>query len=87
MAAFCIFGCGSGGGESAETQKGADQLGDIKKRSGGDWEKLTAADKDFVIKLAHGSESTAKMLIGPPRPGPGKPAGPGGAPPAGAPGG
>ncbi|HTQ09728.1 MAG TPA: hypothetical protein VMI31_06620 [Fimbriimonadaceae bacterium] len=63
-------------GPSAETQKQADRLAQIQQRTGSDWNKLTPDDKDYLVnQLAHGSESTAKMLLGPPSHKPGKPGG------------
>ena len=70
-------GCGDHeAAPSAETQQQSTKLEDIEQRSGGDWNKLTAADKDYMVNtLAHGSEASARMLLGPP-PKKGKPNGP-----------
>lgn len=71
LAAFAcvvLVGCGDREpGPSADTQKQSDRLSEIQKRSGGDWSKLTPEDRDYLVKdLAHGSETGAKMLLGPP---------------------
>jgi len=89
--AIAISGCHSDAGQPlTESQKqGADRLATISKSSGGDWDKVSQADKDYLIKnVANGDEHTAKMLIAPP-PGaggakmgpPGAPGAPPGAPP------
>jgi len=78
-------GCHSDAGQPlTDTQKqGADRLATISKASGGDWDKVSQEDKDYLIKnVANGDEHTAKMLIAPP---PGGGSGPSGAPPAGGP--
>lgn len=82
-------GCSGGDnykGPPAETQQKSSRLEDIQKKTGGDWNKLSAEDKDYLVNtISHGSESTAKMLIEAggqtPQGGPGRPAN------AGAPGG
>jgi hypothetical protein len=92
VAAALTMGCHSDAGQPlSDTQKtSADRLATISKSSGGDWDKVSQEDKDYLIKnLANGDEHTAKMLIAPP-PGahggpPGAPPGAGG-PPAGGPG-
>ncbi len=63
-----IVGCGDKDpGPSKETEVQSDRLADIQKKTGGDWSKLTPADHDYLVNdLAHGSESSAKMLLGPP---------------------
>lgn len=76
LTALLLVGCGDRDpGPSPETQKQSDRLAQIQERSGGDWNKLTAEDKNYLVnELAHGSEASAKMLLGPPvaRPGAGK---------------
>ena len=78
-AAVAIFAAGCGEkdpGPSAETQKQSDRLSQIQTKTNSDWKKLTPEDKDYLVnQLAHGSESTARMLLGPPSHAPGKPAG------------
>jgi hypothetical protein len=82
-----VGGCGnSGNGVAAPTaqeQQTSSRLDTIRKTSGGDWSKVSADDKKYLIDtIGHGSEYTAKMVFGPapgPPPGPGakKLAGPG----------
>jgi len=66
VAALAI-GCGNNPGNdgvSAKDKEMGSRLDQIAKASGGDWEKLSQADKDFLTKdVAHGSEQTAKMLL------------------------
>lgn len=77
LSAVCatgILGCGSDSGQDAKkTVEERDRLSAIKAQSGGDWNKLSQSDKDYVLQLVHGSESSAKMLLSPP--GGGRPAG------------
>jgi|SRR5271166_352028 len=92
--AFAVLGCSSSGGPplNAEQEHQASQLDELAKKSGGDWDKLSDADKQAMIQIG-GSEQGAKMLLlgkagkvgrhGPPgQGGPGGPGAPGGAPPA-----
>lgn len=39
----------------------ADKMSEIVKRSGGDWQKLTDADKKYLVGLANGDEQAAQM--------------------------
>jgi hypothetical protein len=73
-------GCGSSvEPPSAETQQQASRLADIQKKTGGKWESLSKEDRDYLVNgLAHGSEASARMLLGPPQ---AKPPTPGGGPP------
>lgn len=73
VASFLLVGCGDRDpGPSADTQKQSDRLAQIQERTNGDWSKLTPEDRDYLVKdLAHGSESLAKMLLGPPKATPG----------------
>lgn len=75
IAGIAMAGCGDKDpGPSKETEQQSDRLADIQKKTGGDWSKLTTEDHDYLVKdLAHGSESTAKMLLGPPVATPGGP--------------
>lgn len=51
-------------GMSEQQQEKANRLDTIVKTSGGDWEKVSAADREYLVKeLASGSESSAKMLL------------------------
>jgi hypothetical protein len=93
VALLPVFGCNKmDDGMSQEQQQKASRLSEIAKKADGDWEKVSPADRDYILKnFTSGSESGAKMLVltasGKFRGGPG--AAPPGAPgaPAGAPGG
>lgn len=68
LAALSLFG-GVGcapeddGMKPAEKQV-ANRLDEITKKSGGDWEKLSAEEKEYMIKeVAQGSEQSARMLL------------------------
>ena len=51
-------------GLDTEQQAVTSQLDEIVKRSGGRWENLTPADKDFLInKMSYGNEQSARMLL------------------------
>jgi len=81
FASAVLTGCGEKDAEpSKETAQQSDRLTKIKQASGGDWEKVPQADKDWLIKdVCFGNEASAKMMVGgPPRKG-----GPNGGPPAG----
>jgi hypothetical protein len=71
IAVLALAGCGCHGQDpyaSDETHKQADRLQEIQNKSNGDWKQLTPEDKDYLVKtLAHGNETTAKMLLGPPK--------------------
>jgi hypothetical protein len=58
-------GCGNSAGDSQKTVTERDRLTDMRTKSGGDWDKLSQDDKDYVLKMADGSESTARMLFNP----------------------
>ena len=67
MSAFA--GCHSDKSEPLSTTQtqSANRLADITKKSGGDWEKVSPEDRDYILKnLAYGNERTARMLIAPP---------------------
>lgn len=65
--AALIVGCGNNPGDdgiSGKDKETGSRLEQIAKASGGDWDKLSQADKDFLVKdVAQGSEQTAKMLL------------------------
>src|SRR5579883_3464144 len=45
-------------------QSQAERLSEISTKTGGDWNKLTPADKDFLVnKLSGGNVNGAKMLL------------------------
>ncbi len=69
-----MSGCGSSDGEpdaatAKKTAEQSDRLQQIQNLTQGDWNKLTPADKDYLVnQISHGSESTAKILLdGPPK--------------------
>ena len=88
IAAGCSNGS-SGPPLDASQEQQANQLDQIAKKSGGDWNKLSAADKTAMIQIG-GSEQGAKMLLlgksGKIGHQGGPPGGPPGAPPGGPPG-
>lgn len=54
----------SSGGLSREQVQRADRLHEIAKRTGGDWNKLTPEEKQFLVNdLAYGNEQSARMLL------------------------
>lgn len=60
-------GCGSSAGDdglSSSEVKMSSRIDEIAKASGGDWEKVSAADRDYLVKeVAQGSEPSAKMML------------------------
>jgi hypothetical protein len=47
----------------AEKQQ-ANRFNEIAKASGGDWDKLSEADRQYLIKeIAHGNEQSARMML------------------------
>ncbi|MGV3723499.1 MAG: hypothetical protein ACO1SX_21600 [Actinomycetota bacterium] len=68
---FCLlaaFGCGGCGdrdrGLTSEQRASSDRLGEIAKRSGGEWDRLTPEDRNFLLNdLSHGNEQSARMLL------------------------
>lgn len=63
-----VAGCASNDmtddGLSAGDKQNASRLTELAKASGGDWNKLSQSDKDYLVNdVAHGSEQTAKMLL------------------------
>lgn len=94
LAALPLAGCGKNGEGLDRSQTAmADRMKDIVSRSGGDWQKVSDTDRQYLIGLANGDERAAQMSFraqtgglkmskpptGPPR-GPG---GPMGGPPRG----
>lgn len=62
--AGCATNDMSDDGLSAGDKQAANRLAEIAKTSGGDWNKLSQSDKDYLVNdVAHGSEQTAKMLL------------------------
>lgn len=63
-AALATPGCrGAGDGLSTEQQSKANQLDEVAKRTGGEWDKLNAADRKFLLDLESGNENSARMLL------------------------
>ncbi len=60
-----LVGCGRpDDGLSTEQQQRASRLDEIAKKSEGDWNKLSQADRDYLVKeLSHGDEQQARMLL------------------------
>ncbi len=55
---------GSSGGLSREQVQKGDRLHEIARRTGGDWNKLTPEEKQFLVNdLAYGNEQSARMLL------------------------
>ena len=45
-------------------QQMADRLTEIAQKSGGDWNKVSQADKDYVVnQICHGSVQSAEILV------------------------
>jgi hypothetical protein len=71
LAALTLIGFGgagcSGGSDDGMTtsqKQTSDRLGEIAKRTGGDWSKTTSEDKDFLVnKMSYGNERSAQMLL------------------------
>jgi hypothetical protein len=64
---FAAIGCNggeSGDGLTKDQVQAASRLDEIAKQSGGDWEKVSAADREYLIKeVSMGSEESAKRLL------------------------
>jgi hypothetical protein len=60
-----LYGCHKpDDGLSSARQTQAERLDEIAKRTGADWNKLTQADRDYLVNtLGQGSEETAKMIL------------------------
>ncbi len=41
----------------------ADRLSHIAQKTGGNWDKLSADDKSFLLKQGWGNEATARMIL------------------------
>lgn len=73
----CVFvacfvgGCRSKevGVTSSDTSERFARLEEIQLKTRGDWNRLTQGDKSYLVNdLSHGSESNARLLLGPLRP-------------------
>jgi hypothetical protein len=64
---FALLGCGEKPPEpSKETTQQSDRLTKIRESSGGDWNKVSESDKEWIIKdLCFGNEGSAKLMIAP----------------------
>src|SRR5438105_10862982 len=59
-----LAGCHKGDdGMSAEQHQKGDRLSEIAKKTGGDWNKVSQADRDFLMQMAYGNEQSARMLL------------------------
>ena len=65
--ATLVIGCGdkaTDDGLSSKDKAASSRLDQIAKASGGDWAKISQADRDFLVnEISMGSEQSAKMLI------------------------
>jgi hypothetical protein len=51
-------------GMNAEQKQKASRLSEIAKQANGDWDKVSPADKDYILKnFTSGSEPGARMLV------------------------
>lgn len=59
------IGCsGPDDGMTTDDKKMAGRLDEITKKSGGDWNKLSEADRQYMVKeIGQGSEQSARMLL------------------------
>lgn len=60
-----VTGCGrADDGLTAEQRATGDRLQEIARKTDGDWNKLSAEERDFLVnKLSYGNEASAKMLL------------------------
>ncbi len=60
-----LIGCHKSGDDMTPTeQKQASRLDEIAKKTGGDWNKLTPEDRQYLVKdISQGSEQSARMLL------------------------
>lgn len=61
-----LFGCAPSNddGVSDKDRQAASRLDEIVKKSGGDWEKISQGDRDYLVnEIAQGSEISAKKLV------------------------
>lgn len=51
-------------GLSSEQKQQSSRLGEIAQRTGGDWDKLSPDERNFLVnEPSHGSEKSARMLL------------------------
>jgi len=59
-----LVGCNQGMEDMTKEQKQTTtQLGEIATRTGGDWQKATPEDREFLKKLSYGNEVNAQKLL------------------------
>lgn len=59
-----LAGCGGpDDGMTSKQQESSDRLAQIRKDSGGRWERLSESDRQFLLQLAQGNEQSARMLL------------------------
>lgn len=65
MAIVFVSGCQQqNNGLDKSEQRMADRLTEIARKSGGDWNKVSQADKDYVVnQICHGSVQSAEILV------------------------
>src|SRR5262249_30551256 len=66
LALLPMAGCGKpDDGMSQEQLQKADRLNAIAKKADGDWEKVSQADREYILKevLHGGNEQSARMLL------------------------
>ena len=65
MVATCaVTGCGKGDNRNSVEQDRSNRLHQISQASGGDWDKVPAADRTYILTtFTHGNENSAKMLL------------------------
>ncbi len=69
VAVLALIGIGCGNNMSDDGLKPAERemstrVDQIAKASGGDWDKISQADKDYLVKtVSMGSEPSARMLV------------------------
>ena len=63
--ALGLAGCGRPASDLNPAQQGqSDRLGQIAKRTDGDWNRLTEEERRFLVTdLAYGNENSARMLL------------------------
>ena len=65
LPAGSLGGCGSrpADGMTPAQQETSNRLQQVAKTSGGDWNRLSPADRAFLLEMAHGNERSARMLL------------------------
>ncbi len=62
--AVLLGGCGAKEERSSQEQQIGDRLEQIVKQSGGNWDRLSSQDRDYLVHtVSQGSEPSAKMLL------------------------